>query len=175
MQDSIGMGPCPAGHLGPEGPPGPPHLIDLIREWIKEDKILSEHFFFEEYQEGTYISTRCDWTSQIGQHRFPMKGEAWGWSIVLVPSQNNKKRGVVVYYHGLEVLAPGQQNAEAKTRGYLKPEDPLFFTKLRHFLILGHDGLFGETNCKIEWEWEETLQDRTAAAKQTWWESGADL
>lgn len=159
---SLGPGPCPAGEKGEEGPVGPPTLIALIREWIQEDPTLSKHFYFVEYKDGTYIETRCDWGSKQDTRRWPISNDHSGWSVGMVPVEDNPDKRVIIYYHA--------NDDGMRIRGYLRREDPLFFTKLRDFMVLGHDGLFHRTDCKIKWEYGETLSDREEAARRAWWE-----
>jgi hypothetical protein len=146
----------------------PPRLVDLIREWLKEDPTLNEHFFFTSWKEGAYIETLCNW----GERNAKTKNSG-GYSLALLPSQETEDSRIMVFYHGFDRTTQKQNNDDsyaAKVRGYLRPEDPQLFTKLREFLILGHDGLFDVTNCKIKWEYGETLSDREQAARQLWWD-----
>lgn len=159
---------CDKGPEGEEGPPGPITLVTLIREWIKEDPILSKHFFFTEYEEGTYLETRCDWSHKINQHSVDPKHT--GYSLALFPHERYTDKRVMVFYHGREY-----DEAFSRVRGYLKRENPHFIESLRKWLILGHDSLCDITKCKIKWEFGETLSDREAATRQPWWKDGEDL
>lgn len=145
----------------------PPRLVDLIREWLREDPTLNEHLFFTNWKEGTYIETLCNWSER--RARGPNSG---GYSLALLPNQESQDNRILIFYHGNDGLqsTPPEMFGGAKVRGYLRPEDPQLFTKLREFLILGHDGLFQATNCKIKWEYGETLSDREQATRQLWWE-----
>lgn len=170
------------GHPGEEGPPGPPTLKELLTEYIKSDPTLNEHFFFTNWKEGVYIETLCNW----GERNL-RKRNSGGYSLALLPHQENLESSgnlnrVTIYYHGFDRMRENKgdltlslDDQGAKVRGYLKAEDPQFFTKLRDFLILGHDGLYRETNCKIKWKYGETLPDREEAARQPWWQDGEDL
>lgn len=139
-----------------------PTLKDLIVEWLREDPTLNAHFFYTNWKEGTYIETLCNHSERVAKHRY-----SGGYSLALFPSQNDQDQRTLVYYHGIAEL--GKLERDAKLRGYLTPEDPQYFQKLREFLILGHDGLFDVTNCKIKWEFGETLTDREQAHRQPWW------
>lgn len=164
------------GQPGAEGPPGPPTLETLIREWVKEDPILRDHLFFTEYNEGTYIETRCDWSRKVNQHRYPITGGRpgnvhSGYSLALFPSEGSHDKRIMIFYHGQGV---GDEKA-AKVRGYLRREDPHFIEKLRESIILEHDALFDITEYRIKWEFGETLSYREAADRQSWWQDGVDL
>lgn len=155
-----------------------PRLIDLIREWVQGDPTLKPHFYFADWKDGTYLETCCNHPNAIS-----LKA---GYALARFPVQEDPDRRVNIYYHGEDesyikadsvvgVTIDPKKYQGAKTRGYLKPEDPQFFTKLRDYIILGHDALSCVTNCKIRWEFGETLLDREAYAQQPWWLAGPDL
>jgi hypothetical protein len=142
-------------------PQGPPTFITLLKEWLREDPTLRPHFYLVGWEDGTYIQTRCNNSLQQKLEH--------GYALACVQNEGHEIRKhpntVSIFYHG----------DEPRVRGYLRKEDPLFFDKLRSFLILGHDGLYEATNCKIKYEFIETLPDREAAIRQKWWEDGKDL
>ena len=148
-------------------PPGPPTLITLLKEWIKGDPILRPHFYLVDWNDGTYIETKCNFSLQQKlEHGYALACFPNGrWIAPATIPEGRDPHKIAVFYHG----------EEPRIRGYLTKEDPLFFEKLREFLILGHDGLFEVTNCKIQYEFIETLSDREAAIRQPWWETGRDL
>jgi hypothetical protein len=141
-------------------PPGPPTFIALLKEWLREDPLLKPHFYLIGWEDGTYIHTRCNSSLQQKLEH--------GYALACFPRNEHEHKSwpkVTIFYHG----------EEPRVRGYLKKEDPLFFDKLREFLILGHDGLHEVTNCSIKYTYEETLHDRKKAINQNWWEVGGDL
>lgn len=154
------------GHPGEIGEPGPPTLEALIREWVKEDPILSKHFFFTTWTEGTYIETRCPFT-----YTQP------GWSLAMLPNEEETDKRVMILYHGLrsKVGETLLGDYSAKLRGYLKKEDPKFIEKLRYFLVRGHDALQKETGCKIKWKFGDVLPDIEEHERQQWFAGGEDL
>jgi hypothetical protein len=137
-----GTGPCPAGPLGAEGPPGPPTLTTLLREWVKEDPILNKHFFMADYNGGTYFLTMCNNST--------LEVQASGYAIVWIPNEMSQDKRILIYYHGYGQVFG--YNHGGKTLGYLRREDPLFIEKLRKLLVEGHDAIHKATNCKIEGE-----------------------
>lgn len=156
---------CPSGPLGAEGPPGPPTLLALIREWIEEDPTLKKHFHISRtWNEGCYIETDCT-------HKHILDG---GWSIARFPPEESEDKRIMVFHHGQRRY--NKENSDAvKVRGYLKREDPQFLEKLRDFMVRAHDAISDRTNCRIKYEFGDLLPDYERYERQDWWADGQDL
>lgn len=149
-------------------PQGPPTFITLLKEWLKEDPDLRDHVYLVDWNEGTYIQTRCGSTLQQKlEHGYALALFPNGvWYAPSGTGKSDDPGKISVFYHGDD--AP-------RIRGYLRREDPLFFDKLRENLIIAHDGIQDVTSCKIKYTYDEIRQDRENATNQSWWEKGRDL